>query len=86
MSAVAVDVTTTEVLAAAGYGRSVTIQNLGPNAIYVDIEVDAAVATGIQIAATSGIITLELDAGLAINGITTSAIQSTPADTRVLAA
>lgn len=85
MAAIAVDVTSTEVVAAdSDQHRKARVQNLGPNAIYVVIGAAATVAGGYKIAATSGEATFDLPPGQALNAITTSAIQATPADTRVL--
>ena len=85
MSAVAVDTTTTQILAAdPDQHRIVKVQNLGPNAIYVEAGAAAVVATSFKVAATSGETEIKLPPGVALNAITTSAIQATPADTRVL--
>ena len=85
MAAVAVNTSTTEILAAdPDQHRTAKVQNLGPNAIYVEAGAAAAVATSFKIAATSGEAEFKVPAGVALNAITTSAIQSTPSDTRVL--
>lgn len=85
MAAVAVDTSTTAVVAAdPDNHRRVKLKNLGPNAIYVEIGAAAVVATSYHVAATSGEATFDLPPGVALNAITTSAIQSTPQDTRVL--
>ncbi len=85
MAAVAVDVTSTAVVAAdPDQHRTVKLKNLGPNAIYVEIGAAAVVATSYHVAATSGEATFSLPPGVALNAITTSAIQATPADTRTL--
>lgn len=85
MAAVAVDLTSTAVVAAdPDQHRTVKLKNLGPNAIYCEIGAAAVVATSYPVAATSGEATFDLPPGVALNAITTSAIQATPADTRVL--
>lgn len=86
MAAVAVDVTSTEVVAAdSDQHRKVVVQNLGPNAIYLAVGTAATVAGGLQVAATGGISPeIALPPGTALNAITVTAIQSTPNDTRTL--
>lgn len=83
----AVDVqTTTTVLLADNNAQSeeVTIQNLGPNVIYIDFDTAAATTTGVQIPITSGVLTVRRGPNTAINAIAATANQTSPANTRIL--
>jgi hypothetical protein len=86
MAAVPVNTTSTVVVAAdEDQHRKVIVQNLGPNAIYLAVDIAATVAGGFKVAETSGVSpVIPLPAGAVLYGITTSAIQSTPSDTRTL--
>ena len=83
MPAFQAQTTTSALLAATNNGvETVFIQNLGPNVIYLEVGAAAATTTGVQMAITSGTITLRRPPLTAINVIAAVANQSTPADTR----
>lgn len=63
--------------------QTVVIQNLGPNAIYIGGST-VTTATGVAVAATSGVITLH-NVDDVVYARAATALQSTPADTRVIA-
>ena len=63
-------------------GENVFIQNLGPNAIFVELGAAAVAATSVQIAATTGTLTIRRPPLTSVNVIAATANQTTPADTR----
>lgn len=85
MAAVQVATTSTTLLTAdPDNWRTVVVQNLGPNAIYVETAGAAATTTGVQVAATSGVVTLPIAPNATVTAIAATALQVSPADTRVL--
>jgi len=63
-----------------GSGGEVTIQNLGPNPIYIDFGEAATVAGSLQIPANGGTYTTN---GLQVINAICSVLQATPLDTRI---
>jgi hypothetical protein len=62
--------------------RRVTIQNLGPNAIYLAATAaKCTTALGLQVPATSGLVTIDV-ATDELYAIAATALQVSPADTR----
>jgi hypothetical protein len=62
--------------------RRVTIQNLGPNAIYLAATAaKCTTALGLQVPATTGIVTIDI-ANDELYAIAATALQVSPADTR----
>jgi hypothetical protein len=67
---------------AASADRRVTIQNLGPNAIYLAATAaKCTTALGLQVPATSGLVTIDV-ATDELYAIAATALQVSPADTR----
>jgi hypothetical protein len=64
--------------------RDVIIQNLGPNAIFIEIGAAATLIGGLQIAATTGQLATRVPANAAVNAIAATANQASPADTRIV--
>jgi hypothetical protein len=64
--------------------RTIKVQNKGPNAIYFETGADAAVATGYEVAATTGVAEFKIPPSTRLSVIAATANQSTPADTRYL--
>lgn len=85
MAAVNVGLTAANLLAAdPDQHRSVIVQNLGPNAIYLEIGAAAAVATGFKVLAAATSPMIPLHAGNALSAIAETAAQTSPANTRVI--
>lgn len=66
--------------------KAIELQNLGPNAIYCTVDGSAPLATGAngrQIAATTGVWSLDVGPSVAIRCIAAAAAQVTPACTMV---
>jgi hypothetical protein len=86
MAAVQVQTTSTTLLAAdPDQWRTVVVQNLGPNAIFLETTGAATAAGGLQVAATTGLVTLTITPNTTVAAIAATANQTTPADTRLLA-
>jgi hypothetical protein len=83
MPAFQAQTTTSALLAGTNNGyETVFIQNLGPNLIYVEVGAAAAAATGVQVAITTGTVTVKRPPLTAINVLAAVANQVSPADTR----
>ena len=83
MAAFQVTTTTSVMLPATNNAyETVIIQNLGPNAIFVELAATTATTTGVSVAATTGTLTVRRPPLTAISAITTAANQASPADTR----
>lgn len=82
--AVAVQATTTSqtALAAPSVTRGVLVQNLGPEAIWVDLDGDAT-TTGSWQVPSGGSLAFVQGPGMAVRVRSTSAAQVSPADTRI---
>lgn len=66
-----------------GGRRTVFVANLGPNAIYLGMSNAVTTATGYPVAATSGTATVVLEPGDRLFAIAATALQVSPADTRI---
>lgn len=84
MAAVQVQTTSTTLLTPdTDNWRTAVVQNLGPNAIYVETTGAATVIGGLQIAATTGVSTLPVAPNVTLTAIAATANQASPADTRL---
>jgi hypothetical protein len=85
MAAVQVATTTTVLVTAdPDQARTVSIANMGPQIVYVEVGAPAVIASSLPIPATTGRLDLLVPANTAVNAIC-SVLQVTPADTRVIA-
>lgn len=65
--------------------RTLFIQNLGPNEIYVGFDSSVTSSTGIKVAANGGALSLDVNDNVHVYARAATALQSSPADTRYLA-
>ena len=79
----AVAVATTATIVLPSTWTSGLIQNLGPNDIYVG-QADVTVTTGLKVAASGGVASLDVFRGFGVLYAICSVLQATPLDTRVL--
>jgi hypothetical protein len=86
MAAVQVATTSTTIVASdPDQWRTVFVSNLGPNPIFVEVGAAATAAGSVSVAATTGLLgPIALPPNQAINAICPTALQVTPADTRVM--
>jgi hypothetical protein len=63
--------------------KNITIQNLGPNDIYCGFDTSVTTATGMKVAANTGVLSIDLGPNVTVYCRAASADQSSPADTRV---
>lgn len=63
--------------------RSVAIRNMGPNPVYVDLDSAATVAGSMPVDANGGYYAFRLPPNTAVSMIAATALQVTPADTRI---
>lgn len=83
MAAIAVGITSTVLIAnTVNDNQDVTVQNRGPNSIYVEVGGAAVIATSIEV--TSGAVWMFRHPALTSLNAICSVLQVTPLDTRVM--
>lgn len=82
-AAVQVGTSATAIFTGMTSGHTLTVQNLGPDDVYVGVDNTVTSASGVQVVANGGVLVIDSLASGDIYGITTT-LQVSPDDTRYL--